>query len=56
MKNETIMRILKDHSVPCFQTDGHIFADTMIAGSALFEDVEDLTGYDKKQLYNWLGY
>lgn len=56
MKNESIRKILENHSVPCYEKDGHIFADTMIAGSSEFEEVEDLTGYTRRQIYEWLGY
>ena len=56
MKNESIRKILENHSVPCYEKDGHIFADAMISGSSLFEEVEDLTGYTKKKIYEWLGY
>lgn len=56
MKNEAIRKILDNHSVPCYEKDGHIFADTMIAGYSQFDDVDDLTGYTRKQVYEWLGY
>ena len=56
MRNEAIRKILEDHSIPCYEKDGHIFADTMIAGSSVFEDVEDLTGCTRKQIYEWIGY
>lgn len=56
MKNEHIRKILENHSVPCYENDGHIFADSMIAGSSLFEEVEDITGCTSRQIYEWLGY
>ena len=56
MKVEYIEKILISHSVPYFVKDGHIFADSMMSGTELFEVVEDLTALTKKQLYELLGY
>ena len=56
MANEAIRKILDNHSVPCYEKDGRIFADTMISGSSVFDEVDDLTGYTRKQVYEWLGY
>ena len=53
---ENIEKILIAHSVSYFIKDGHIFADSMMSGTSLFEVVEDLTTLTKKQLYSWLGY
>lgn len=53
----SIKSILDAHGVPNFITAaGRIFADSMIAGSAPFEDVEDLTDYTRAELLAWLGY
>jgi hypothetical protein len=51
-----IANILDAHSVPYFIKNGRIYADTMVAFSALFESVEDLTGWTRSQIYAWLGY
>ena len=56
MPIEEIARILDAHSVPYFIKDGRIYADSMIAFTALFEEVEDVTDYTRSQLYAWLGY
>lgn len=56
MKNETIRKILELHSIPCYEQNGRVYADTMLSGSEIFEEVEDLTGWTRKQLYDWLGY
>ncbi len=56
MENNTIIQILKYHSVPCYEKDGHVYADSMINGLGLFEEVVDLTGYSKNKLLYWLGY
>lgn len=56
MTAEKIAKILALHSVPFFLKGGRIYADAMIAGTALFEEVEDLTDYTRSQLYTWLGY
>lgn len=56
MKISRIKKILDAHSVPNFEKEGHIYADSMISGSGLFEEVEDLTGWSMKKLRAWLGY
>lgn len=56
MTNTKIAKILDMHSVPYFEKDGKIFADSMIAGTETFEEVEDLTGASKSELLAWLGY
>lgn len=56
MKNEKIANILDKHYVPYFEQGGRIYADSMQAGTAVFEGVEDLTGYSRQKLMAWLGY
>lgn len=56
MSNEKISKILTLHSVPHYIQNENIFADTMEANTEEFEKVENLTGYNKNQLYDWLGY
>jgi len=51
-----IQSILNDHSVPNYIASGRIYADTMGACSAPFEEVEDLTDFTRPQLFAWLGY
>lgn len=56
MSNEKIKKILKEHSIPFLEKDGRIYADSMLAGTKVYEICEDLTGYTNDQLYCWLGY
>ena len=56
MTTEKITAILKAHSVPYFEKDGRIYADSMEAFTAIFENVEDVTDWTAKKLYSWLGY
>lgn len=56
MNIEQIAKILTLHSVPYRIEGGRIYADTMAAGSAPFEETEDLTDCTCSQLYAWLGY
>lgn len=53
---ERIKHHLDDHGVPGFISRGRIYADTMCANTSLFEEVEDLTGFTRSQLFAWLGY
>ncbi len=56
MKLEKIARILDNHSVPYYTESGRIYADCMMAGTALFEEVADLTDCTPEALRIWLGY
>lgn len=56
MEISRIKKILDAHSVPNFEKEGRIYADSMLAGSNLFEEVEDMTGWDLEKLRAWLGY
>lgn len=56
MTNEKIKKILDLHSVPNYIENGNIFADSMLSGTKKFEEVENMTGWTRKQLYDWLGY
>lgn len=56
MAVERIAKVLDAHSVPYRIESGRILADSMIAGTELFEEVEDLTDYSRTELYDWLGY
>lgn len=56
MKNEKIKRILELHNIPYYEKNDEVFADSMIAYTESFQEVENVTGWSKKQLYNWLGY
>ena len=51
-----IQAILDDHGVPNFIAAGRIFADSMVAFTAPFEEIEDLTDYSRAELFAWLGY
>lgn len=52
----TIKQILKNHSVPFYELCGNVYADSMIGGTKLFEQVENVTLWSRTQLMNWLGY
>lgn len=56
MSKEKIAKILAAHFVPYFEKDGRIFADSMMAGTALFEEVEDCTDWSLGKMLSWLGY
>ena len=56
MRKETIIKILDLHSVPHYERDGEIYADSAIGGTALFQEVENVTDWSKRKLYDWLGY
>lgn len=56
MCNEKIIRILELHHIPYYEKNGEVFADSMIAYTELFQEVENVTGWSKRQLYDWLGY
>lgn len=51
-----IKQILDLHSVPHYEEDGRIYADSMDAAKSLFEEVEDVTNWTKSHLAAWLGY
>ena len=51
-----IQTILDAHGVPNFIASGRIYADSMIAFTAPFEEIEDLTDYSRADLFAWLGY
>lgn len=55
-KNEQVIQILKAHSVPHYELYGNIYADSMIGGTELFEEVVNVTDMSKKELLNFLGY
>ena len=56
MTNQQIGRMLNLHSVPFYEENGHIYADSMLAKHQLWDVVEDLTNYSRRQLLDWLGY
>lgn len=51
-----IKSVLDAHGVPNFIADGRIYADSMIAHTSPFEEIEDLTDYTRAELFAWLGY
>lgn len=51
-----ITRILEQHGIPYYEKDGHIYADSMISGTDLFQEVEDVTDWTRDRLAAWLGY
>lgn len=56
MSDDKIAKILGLHYVPYYEKSGRIYADSMIAFTAEFEGVEDMTGWTSQQIYDWLGY
>lgn len=56
MTNKQIAKILDLHSANYYIENGRIFADVPYAHSLLWDHVEDLTGYTRSQLLEWLGY
>lgn len=56
MENKKILNILKNHNVPCYEDNSRVYADTMISGKSVFEEVDDLTGCTVQELRDWLGY
>lgn len=56
MTHEQITRILDDHGIPYYTNSGNIYADSMEAGTALFENVVNVSAWTRSQLYAWLGY
>lgn len=56
MKINRIKKILDAHNVPNYVIADRIFADSMLAGTQLFQKVEELTNWNKAKLYEWLGY
>lgn len=56
MRIERIKEILDFHSIPNYTQNGSIYADSMEAGTEVFEKIENVTGWSRSQLYTWLGY
>jgi hypothetical protein len=56
MSISTIKKILADHGVPFYEENGKVFADSMISGTKLFEQTENVTKWNYPTLMNWLGY
>ena len=56
MTTATIKQILKNHSVPHYERNGNIYADSMEHGTKLFEIVHNVTLWTRNELYAWLGY
>ncbi len=51
-----IKKILRGHGIPHYEKDGNVFADSMIGGTKLFEQVENVTHWSYAELMTWLGY
>lgn len=56
MTNAQIKQILKNHSVPFYELNGNVYADSMIGGTGRFEIVHNVTTWSRTELFNWLGY
>lgn len=59
MTNAQISKILALHSVSSYEDSGHIYAVgiyTIRGQEGAFEDVVDMTGWSRHDVYNWLGY
>lgn len=57
MNNQEIKKILKEHCIESYIANEQIYAITIYTkdGQA-YEEPENLTGYTKKQLFEYLGY
>jgi hypothetical protein len=55
-KNVQVIQILKAHSVPHYELYGDIYADSMIGGTELFEEVINVSEMSRAELLSWLGY
>lgn len=56
MTPKKIIKILKAHGAPYKVVNGQILADSMISGTKLFEQTENVTDWTGEQLFIWLGY
>lgn len=56
LPTETIKGILISHSIPFYEKNGEIFADSMLAHTEMFQYVENVSRWSKRELYVWLGY
>ena len=56
MTAERIAKILEQHGVPFYEQNGRIYADSMIGGTKLFEEIIDVTEWTFDELFDWLGY
>ena len=56
MSNLQIRKILDAHNIPNYEKNNCIYADSMIAETEVFECVENMTGWSKKLIFEWLGY
>lgn len=56
MDQSKIIKILDAHSIPHYESNMEIYADSMISGTALFEKVENVTDWTCEMLFDWLGY
>lgn len=56
MSTAKIKRILAEHGAHFYELCGEVFADSMISGTKLFEQVENVTKWSYPKLMSWLGY
>ena len=56
MTAKRIAKILEQLSVPFYEQNGRIYADSMLSGTKLFEEIIDVTEWTRKELFDWLGY
>ena len=58
MAAETIKRILDDHSIDYMEIEGYIVAFERWADTEGKHGINfiDVTGWSRKQLFDWLGY
>ena len=61
MANETIKKILENHSVPAYESNGRVFASEewlQFYGENRIPVYNwiDVTGWTREQVYDWLGY
>jgi hypothetical protein len=56
MTAERIAKILEQHGTPFYEQNGRIYADSMLSGTKLFEEIIDVTEWTRSELLRWLGY
>ena len=56
MRISELIKILDLHNVPYYTENGSIYVDSMLSGTDVFENVGEVTGWSRQQLYAWLGY
>lgn len=57
MNNQEIKKILTAHGIDNYNENGQLYAITIYTKNGqAYEEPENVTGYTKKQLFEYLGY